>query len=650
MKVQELSKVLGTNVKELIKFLNELDIKVKSGSTKLDPALVDEIKTLFKGETPEPMEGEIIQVSLDAPSIILQDFAKLLNVNLGDLMRAVLLKGLALNLNSEIDASLAKSLAQDLNIQLKISEDDGKEDQSVKEALNTLQTEDSGQDSSDLIERPAVITIMGHVDHGKTQLLDTIRNANIVEKEAGGITQHIGAYQVKVGEKFLTFLDTPGHEAFTALRARGAQVTDIVVIVVAADEGIKPQTVEAINHAKVASVPIIVAINKIDKPNANEEMVKQQLSQHDLLPEDWGGQTVTVPISAKENKNIDSLLEMLSLTAEMLELKANKNRNARAVVIESSLSRNRGPIATVLVKTGVLKVGDFFVIEKQFGKIRALINDSGKSVREATPGMPVEIMGISEVPSPGSFLEVESSEKKCKERAENSEEISKDATKLKAVSLETIAKLSGTAENKTLNMIVKSDVHGSLEAIIGAIKQIPTEDIALNVIHSSTGEITESDIILATASEAIVIGFNTGIRANAKKKADESKIQYKLYKIIYEIVEDLKKALKGLFTPEFEEVELGEAEVRELFKFSKVGVIAGSYVLQGKLMRNAQARVFRDGEELYSGKVESLKRFKDDVKEVAKGFECGIVLDSFNGLAVGDKINCFVVQEKNKTL
>lgn len=650
MKVQELSKILGTSVKELIKFLTEMNIKVKSGSTKLSPGLVNEIKTLFKGETPEPMDGEIVEVTLETPTIVLQDFAKLLKVNLGELMKAVLLKGLALNLNSEIDAELAQGLASDLKIKLIVPDKNAHADQAVKESMTNLETEDVVENEADLVERPPVITIMGHVDHGKTQLLDTIRSANVVAKEAGGITQHIGAYQVKVGEKYLTFLDTPGHEAFTALRARGAQVTDIVIIVVAADEGLKPQTIEAINHAKAANVPIIVAINKIDKPNANEEMVKQQLGQHELVPEDWGGTTVTVPISAKNNQNIDTLLEMLTLTAEMLELRASNKRDARAVVVESRLSRKKGPIATVLVKTGTLKVGDYFTIENQVGKIRALITDTGESIKAAPPGMPVEILGVSAVPAPGGLLEVFPTEKACKKHAETFEKTATDHTIMKAVSLETIGKLTGEEENKTLNLIVKADVHGSLEAIVASIKQIPSEDIAINVIHASTGEITENDIMLASASSAIVIGFNIDIRGVAQKCAEDKGIQFKLYKVIYEIIEDLEKAIKGLFTPEFEEVELGVVEVRELFKFSKVGVIAGSYVLSGKIFRNVQARVMRNGKEIYAGKVDSLKRFKDDIKEVAKGFECGVVMDNFNTFEPGDQIVCFTIQEKHTTL
>jgi translation initiation factor IF-2 len=647
VKVFDLAKKLGTSPKELIRFLADVDIKVKSPNTKLSDDIVEQVSGLFKGETPEDKAAEIRSITFDDESITVQKLAELMQVSLGDVMRSTLKRGLLVNLNSELDLQMAQDIATEFNIifESPILSADSPAARTLRDDIHDMVSSDQTDDDS--VERPPVITIMGHVDHGKTLLLDTIRKSNVIDTESGGITQHIGAYQVDVSGKKLTFLDTPGHEAFTALRARGAQVTDIVILVVAADEGLKPQTIEAIHHAKAANVPIIVAINKIDKPDANPDRVMQQLSEHELVAEEWGGSTIMVPISAKKNTGIDTLLEMLLLLASTLELKASARRMAKGVVIESRLSRKKGPIATILVKTGTLRIGDVFVIGTSNGKIRALINDHGDSVTEVLPGTPVEILGLSEVPSPGNLLEVCATEKEAKELAEASLlQQQETARSMRPVSLSSISQQIQEGESLSINLIVKADVHGSLEAIVASVTQLSSDKISVRVIHAATGEINENDIMLAVASSAIVVAFHVATRNEAAKLASEEGVEVKSYEIIYEIVDDIKKSILGLFKPEYEEVETARIEVRQLFKFSKVGVIAGSYVLSGKAVRNSLAYVLRDGKEIYRGKLESLKRFKEDVKDVATGFECGIVLEDFSDLQEGDVIVCFAMQEK----
>ncbi len=645
MKVFDLAKKLGTSPKELIRFLADVDIKVKSPNTKLSSVVVDQVQGLFKGETPEDKASEVRIVTFDGDHLTVQELCDLTQVSLGDVMRATLKRGLLVNLNSDLDLQTLHDLASDFNVILESSDAEvASAARTLRENIHEMVNEKDNEEGQ--VERPPVITIMGHVDHGKTLLLDTIRKSNVIDTEAGGITQHIGAYQVDVSGKKLTFLDTPGHEAFTALRARGAQVTDIVILVVAADEGLKPQTIEAIDHAKAAEVPIIVAINKIDKPDADIDRVKQQLTEHELVAEEWGGKTIMVPISAKQNQGIDTLLEMVILVADMLELKTSVDRLAKGVVIEAKLSRKKGPIATILVKTGTLRVGDHFVIGHTYGKVRALINDHGETVTEVLPGTPVEILGVSEVPSPGSLLEVCENEKACKELVE--ERLSEAyASRTKHVSLSSLSQQIQEGEVQTLNLIVKSDVHGSLEAIVASINQIVSDKVSVRVIHAATGEVNENDIMLAVASSAIIIGFHVELRPEAAKIALDEDVEIKTYDIIYEIMDDIKKSIQGLFKPEFEEVETARIEIRQLFKFSKVGVIAGSYVLSGKVVRNNMAYVLRGKTEIYRGKIESLKRFKEDVKEVASGFECGLVLQDFNGLAEGDIVVCLTRQEKH---
>ncbi|MGE4169376.1 MAG: translation initiation factor IF-2 [Candidatus Margulisiibacteriota bacterium] len=651
MKVQDLANQLKITTKDLLRFMSEIDVKAKSGSTKLENDTVTLVRDLYnEANKSTPVSEDPAQwrnVTISEQQISLQDLAKKIEVKLSEIMKAVLNRGQLLNLNSIISAELAIELAGELGVALEV-EGIEKSGSDIKAMLNKIEEQEIDEDLKSLVERPPVITIMGHVDHGKTMLLDTIRKTNVVAKESGGITQHIGAYQVKVRDRLLTFLDTPGHEAFTALRARGAQVTDIAILVVAADEGIKPQTIEAIHHAQAAGVPILVAINKMDKPGANPDTVKQQLAEHNLMAEEWGGKTIMVPVSAKAAQGIEDLLDMIVLTADMLELKANPKALAKGIVIESRLSRKKGPVATVLVKTGTLRIGDNFVIGTTMGKVRALLNDLGDSVTEVGPGTPAEILGISEVPRPGDMLEVMATEKECREIVEtriNAEKAAKSVQQ--PLTLQALSQQIEKGHVKALNVIVKADVNGSLDAIVASIGQIQTHDISIHVIHSATGPINENDVMLAMASSAIVMAFHVGISGEAQKLAEDEGVEFKTYQIIYELVDDIQKVADGMFEPEFEEVETARIDVRQMFKFSKVGSIAGCYVQSGKIFRNHQVRVFRGKEAVYTGKIDSLKRFKEDVREVATGFECGIVLDKFDP-AIGDVIVGFELKEKKR--
>ncbi|HOR13841.1 MAG TPA: translation initiation factor IF-2, partial [Clostridia bacterium] len=498
-----------------------------------------------------------------------------------------------------------------------------------------------------LVARPPVITIMGHVDHGKTSLLDAIRSSRVTEGEAGGITQHIGAYTVDSKGRSITFIDTPGHEAFTSMRARGAQVTDIVVLVVAADDGIMPQTVEAINHAKAANVPIIVAINKMDKPDANPERIKQQLTEHGLVAEEWGGDTICVEVSAKTNMGIEALLEMILLQADVLELKANPERLAKGTIIEAQLDKGRGPIATVLVQNGTLRVGDTIVAGTAYGRVRAMMDDKGKRVQQAGPSRAVEVLGFSEVPDAGDVLNVAEVDKLSRQVAEERRDRIKaeQLKNLSKVSLDELFSQIAEGEIKDLNIIVRADVQGSVEAVKQALEELSNEEVRVRCIHGGVGAITGSDIMFASASNAIVIGFNVRMDAVARVSAEREKVDVRMYRIIYNAIEDVQKAMKGLFKPVFKEVELGRALVRETFKVTGVGTIAGSYIQEGKISRNAQVRVVRDGIVIHEGKIASLKRFKDDAKEVAQGYECGIGIENFNDLLEGDTIEAFVMEE-----
>jgi translation initiation factor IF-2 len=490
---------------------------------------------------------------------------------------------------------------------------------------------------------------MGHVDHGKTSLLDAIRQTNVIASEAGGITQHIGAYQVEINDKKITFLDTPGHEAFTAMRARGAQVTDIAILVVAADDGVMPQTVEAINHGKAADVPIIVAINKIDKPVANPDRVKQELTQYGLVPEDWGGDTICVEVSALKKQGIEDLLEMILLVAEMRELKANPDRPAKGTVIEAKLDKGRGPVATVLVQNGTLKQGDTIIAGEVSGKIRALVNDKGKNVMKAGPSVPVEVVGFDDLPEAGDIFYV-TDEKTARQLADRRQQFRREQTlkREQRFKLEDLFARIKEGEMKDLNIVLKADVQGSVEAIQASLERLSNEEVRVKVIHGGVGGISESDVMLASASGAIIVGFNVRPDPIAKRVAEREEVDLRMYRIIYDIVDDVKKAMEGMLEPEYREVVLGRAEVRATFRVPKVGTVAGSYVTEGKITRNSEARVLRDNVVIFEGKIDSLKRFKDDVREVVSGFECGIGLERFNDIKEGDVIEAFTNEEIKK--
>jgi translation initiation factor IF-2 len=507
--------------------------------------------------------------------------------------------------------------------------------------------QDVEDEEHDLEPRPPVITIMGHVDHGKTSLLDYIRKTHVTTTEAGGITQHIGAYSVKVDKDRITFLDTPGHEAFTAMRARGAQATDIAVLVVAADDGVMPQTVEAINHAKAANVPIIVAINKMDKQNANPERIKQDLTAHDLVSEEWGGDTIMVPVSALTGEGVDTLLEMILLQAELLQLRANPDRQARGIIIEAKLDRSQGPLATVLLQNGTLNVGDNIIAGVASGRVRALVNDRGERVKSAGPSMPVEISGFNEVPQAGDEMMVVADDKLSRQVAAERREKEKElrAASTSRVTLDNLFANISEGKVETLNLIIKADVQGSVEAVTQALEKLSTDQVKIRVLHSGVGAITQDDVNLASAFNAIIIGFNIRPDVNARSAADVDEIDIRLYRVIYQAIEDIEKAMKGLLEPVYKEVLSGRAEVRNVFKISGSGTIAGCYVIEGKMHRNYQVRLLRDNVVIYEGKLSSLRRFKDDVREVAEGYECGIGIDGFNDIKERDVIECFTMDE-----
>ncbi len=507
--------------------------------------------------------------------------------------------------------------------------------------------EDVDANEEDIMERPPVVTIMGHVDHGKTTLLDSIRNTRVTAGEAGGITQHIGAYQIEYNDKPITFLDTPGHAAFTTMRARGAQVTDITILVVAADDGVMPQTVEAINHAKAAEVPIIVAVNKIDKPTANPDRVMQELGEHGLYPEDWGGDTIFVQLSAIKGDGIDDLLEMIQLVTEVEELKANPKRTAIGTVIEAELDKSRGPAASLLVQDGTLEIGDSIVVGNTFGRVRAMVNDLGKRIKTAGPSLPVEITGLQDVPLAGDRFVVFKDEKKARRigEARQQQNILAQRQESQKVSLDNLFEQMKQGEMKDLNVIIKGDVQGSVEALAASLMKIDVEGVNVRIIHTAVGAINESDVTLASASNGIIIGFNVRPDVNAKRAAEAEGVDMRLHRIIYKVIEEIESAMKGMLDPEFEEKVIGQAEVRQTINISKVGTVAGSYVTDGKITRDSQVRIIRDGIVVYEGQVDALKRFKDDVREVAQGYECGITIENFNDIKEGDIFEAFVMEE-----
>ncbi|NQX65806.1 translation initiation factor IF-2 [Paenibacillus alba] len=570
-------------------------------------------------------------------SMTVGETAKLLHKDASEVIKKLLFLGTMATINQELDLEAIQLVASEFGVEVEIK---------IKVEEDNFETFEEIDDEADLLERPPVVTIMGHVDHGKTTLLDAIRKTSVTEGEAGGITQHIGAYQVEVNHKKITFLDTPGHEAFTTMRARGAQVTDITIIVVAADDGVMPQTVEAINHAKAAGVPIIVAVNKIDKEGANPDQIKQALTAYELVPEEWGGDTIFCEISAKQRIGLENLLEMILLVAEVQEYKANPNKRARATVIEAELDKGRGPVARILIQHGTLKVGDSFVAGVCFGRVRAMVNDKGKRLKEAGPSTPVEITGLTEVPQAGDPFLAYEDERKARDIADRRAVALRQSemTANSRVTLDDLFKHIKDGEIKDLNVIIKGDVQGSVEALKSSLEKIEVEGVRVKILHNGVGAVTESDIILASASNAIIIGFNVRPEPAAKATADQEKVDIRLHNIIYNVIEEIEQAMKGMLDPIFKEVVLGQAEVRNVFKITGSGTIAGCMIISGKIARNAQTRLIRSGIVVHEGKIDSLKRFKDDQKEVAQGYECGISLERYHDIKEGDIIEAFIME------
>lgn len=571
-------------------------------------------------------------------SLTVAELAKKLHREPSEIIKKLFLLGVMATINQDLDKDAIELIATEYGVEV---------EEEIKVDTTDLEVYFTEDDATGLVERPSVVTIMGHVDHGKTTTLDSIRNTKVTAGEAGGITQHIGAYQVEENGKKITFLDTPGHAAFTTMRARGAKITDITILVVAADDGVMPQTIEAINHAKAAEVPIIVAVNKMDKETANPDRVMQELTEHGLIPEAWGGDTIFVPISALTGEGIDSLLEMILLVSEVEEYKANPNRKALGTVIEAQLDKGRGSVATLLVQNGTLKVGDPIVVGNTFGRVRAMVNDLGRRVKEAGPSTPVEITGLNDVPQAGDRFVVFDDEKTARQvgEARSSRAIQAQRSEKTRISLDNLFEHLKQGEMKELNLIVKADVQGSVEAVVAAFQKLDVEGVNVKIIHTGVGAINESDITLAAASNAIVIGFNVRPDNNAKRTAEAEEVDIRLHRIIYKAIEEIEAAMKGMLDPEFEEKIIGQAEVRQTFKVSKIGTIAGSYITDGKITRNSGIRLIRDGIVIFEGEIDALKRFKDDVKEVAQGYECGITIKNFNDVKEGDVIEAYIMEE-----
>lgn len=573
-------------------------------------------------------------------TISVKDLAQKLNKSTADVIKNLMFLGLMVSINQEIDFEVAKKLCDKYEVEC-IQKEESSNDDKYESISNLNEVK-----SENLSKRPPIITVMGHVDHGKTSLLDCIRKTNVSQKEAGGITQHIGAYKVQVNDEVITFIDTPGHEAFTQMRARGAKVTDIVILVVAADDGIMPQTVEAINHCKSANVPIIVAVNKIDKPEANVDKVKQELTEYEIVAEDWGGSTVFVNVSAKTGEGIEELLEMIVLTADIQELTADKNLPSKGTVIESRLDKGRGPLATLLVQDGTLKIGDCVIVGNTYGKIRAMYDENDVQIKEAGPSIPVLVLGLNEVPDAGDKFEFVKDEKIARQISnDRKQQIKDNQANNSKVSLETVYSQIKDGTIKELSVIVKSDVQGSSEALKQSLEKLSSESIKVKVIHSAVGAINESDIIFASTSNAIIIGFNVRPDNNALLLADKENVDIRTYRLIYEALDDIKSAMIGLLDPDIKEVYLGRVEIRQIYKISNVGTVAGCYVLDGKLTRNCNVRILRQGVVIFESKLSSLKRFKDDVKEVNKGYECGLSIENFNDLKEEDIIEGFEMKE-----
>lgn len=658
-RVYQLAKELGMTSKKLIEKMKELDMEVGNHMSTIEDEEADILSDFFSEET-EKVEEDIKENNEETKTektndeedeesdsakeieaeekIVVKDFAEKIGISPTQLITKLMGFGVMASMNQEIDFDTATIIAEEFGytvIQKKTIEEKEEEQ---------LDYEDAPED---LIPRPPVITVMGHVDHGKTSLLDAIRKSHVTAKEAGGITQHIGASTVEINGKNIVFLDTPGHEAFTSMRARGAQVTDIAILVVAADDGVMPQTIEAINHAKAAEVPLIVAVNKMDKPGANPDRVLQELTEQGLVPEDWGGDTIVVPVSALKNEGIKELLEMILLVSEMQELKANPDRNAVGTIIDAQLDKARGPVATVLVQKGTLNVGDAVVSGVASGRVRAMVDSNGNRVKKAGPSSAVEILGLSEVPEAGDRLYAVEDDKSARDIASNRKDTQRrEQIKSKQnISLEDLFDQIKTGEVKDLNVIVKADVKGSIEAVKQSLIKLSNEEVKVNPIHGGVGAIRETDIMLASASNAIVIGFNVRPTSTALDLANRENVDVRTYRVIYNAIEDIEAAIKGMLEPEYKEVILGRAEVRATFKVPNVGVVAGVYVLNGKVTRNSEVRLLRDNVVIHEGSISSLKRFKDDVREIASGYEGGIGIENYNDVKVGDVIEAYIMEE-----
>ncbi|MGQ0644438.1 MAG: translation initiation factor IF-2 [Elusimicrobiota bacterium] len=590
-------------------------------------------------EKPAPPAAPRTKIKI-SEAITVKELADKMNVKVPDVIKKLMSLGTLANMNQRIDGDTAALAADAFGFDAEVV------------PLYIGAAEEAPEDASKLKPRPPVVTVMGHVDHGKTSLLDAIRETRVAEKEAGGITQHIGAYQVKTAKGLITFLDTPGHEAFTAMRARGAQATDIVVLVVAADDGVMPQTVEALDHARAAGVPIVVAINKCDLPAANPQKIKQELSRHNLAPEDWGGKTVMVEVSARQKTNLDKLLEMLLLEAELLELKADPDRPAQAVVVEAKLDPRRGPVATVLLQKGTLRVGDPFICGMTTGKIRALLDQRGERVKEAPPACPVEILGLAETPQTGDKLSVVATEREAREISDRRRAIASEdvRSKRRHMTLESLHDEAAAGKVKDLPIVLKADVQGSVEAVRDSLEKLSTAEIAVRIIHSGVGGINNSDVVLAAASDAVILGFNVRPDPGSEAMARREAVEIKSYRIIYDMVNDVKAALEGLLSPTEKEVTVGWAEVRQVFRVPKSGSVAGCYVTEGKLTRAAKARIVRNGAIVFEGGVGGLRRFKDDVREVEKGFECGVSIEGYQDIKPGDRLEFFIVEKQARKL
>ncbi|MCG7419910.1 translation initiation factor IF-2 [Macrococcus epidermidis] len=604
----------------------------KKGKGKGNPKPAPVIQEPVIKETPSKITYE--------EGITVGELAEKLNKDASEIVKNLFMVGIMANINQSLNQDAIELICDEYGVEAELE---------VVVDATDLETyfEDDDANPEDIIERPSVVTIMGHVDHGKTTLLDSIRNTRVTAGEAGGITQHIGAYQIENEGKKITFLDTPGHAAFTTMRARGAQVTDITILVVAADDGVMPQTVEAINHAKAAEVPIIVAVNKIDKPTANPDRVMQELGEHGLYPEDWGGDTIFVQLSAIKGDGIDELLEMILLVSEVAELKANPKRTAIGTVIEAELDKSRGPAASLLIQDGTLEIGDSIVVGNTFGRVRAMVNDLGKRIKSAGPSTPVEITGLQDVPLAGDRFVVFKDEKRARRigEARQQQNILAQRQESQKVSLDNLFEQIKQGEMKDLNVIIKGDVQGSVEALAASLMKIDVEGVNVRIIHTAVGAINESDVTLASASNGIIIGFNVRPDVNAKRAAEAEGVDMRLHRIIYKVIEEIEQAMIGMLDPEYEEKVIGQAEVRQTINISKVGTVAGSYVTDGKITRDSQVRIIRDGIVVYEGQVDALKRFKDDVREVAQGYECGITIENFNDVKEGDIFEAFIMEE-----